>query len=204
MTSAAILLVISAPSGGGKTTVCQNLLATNANFRRAITCTTRSPRTGEKDGVDYYFLAPETFEQKVHENLFLEHANVYQFRYGTLKSEVLNHLRAGRDVLIALDVQGVATLQKRAQADPELRAALVTVFITPPSVEILDERLRKRGTDSEAVRQRRLSVAKEEIAQWPHFDYLVISSSIAEDQQRMQAIVDAEKLKTSRVKNFSV
>ncbi len=204
MTSAAILLVISAPSGGGKTTVCQNLLATNANLRRAITCTTRAPRAGEKDGVDYYFLTPETFEQKVQANLFLEHANVYQFHYGTLKSEVLNHLRAGRDVLIALDVQGVATLQKRAQEDPELRAALVTVFITPPTIEVLAERLRKRGTDSEEVRQRRLSAAKDEIAQWPHFDYLVISSSIAEDQRRMQAIVDAEKLKSSRVKNFTV
>lgn len=204
MNSAAILLVISAPSGGGKTTVCQNLLATNANLRRAITCTTRAPRAGEKDGVDYYFLAPDTFEQKVQANQFLEHANVYQFRYGTLKSEVLNHLRAGRDVLIAMDVQGVATLQKRAQEDPELRTALVTAFITPPSVEILEERLRNRGTDSEEVRQRRLSAAKAEIAQWPHFDYLVVSSTIAEDQRRMQAIVDAEKLKTSRVKNFSV
>jgi guanylate kinase len=202
MKRSAILLVISAPSGGGKTTVCQQLLGANAAMRRAVTCTTRTPRTGEKDGVDYYFLTPETFEQNVQAGLFLEHATVYQHRYGTLKSEVQNHLRAGRDVLLAMDVQGVATLKQRAKADAELSGALVTAFITPLSIDVLAERLRKRGTDSEEVRQRRLGAAKDEIARWPIFDYLIVSSTIAEDMRRMQSILEVEKLKSSRVTHF--
>jgi len=196
--ASAVLLVISAPSGGGKTTVCQQLLAANPNLTRAVTCTTRAPRAGEKDGVDYYFMAAARFEEEVQAGLFLEHATVYQYRYGTLKSEVINHLRAGRDVLLSMDVQGVATMQRRAREEPELGKALVTVFLTPPSLEVLAERLRKRGTDATEVRERRLSVAREEIARWQSFDYLVVSTTIAEDMRRMQAILEAEKMKSSR------
>lgn len=204
MTRSALLILISAPSGGGKTTVCQQLLAANSNLCRAITCTTRAPRKGEQDGVDYYFLTPEKFAQDVQNSLFLEHATVYQYRYGTLRSEVLQNLRAGRDVLLSVDVQGVATIRQRAQEDAELRKALITVFLTPPSIEVLAERLRKRGTDSEEVRQRRLGAAKDEIACWPSFDYLVISSSIAEDTRQMQAIIEVEKMKSSRISSFEV
>jgi guanylate kinase len=148
--------------------------------------------------VDYYFMAAARFEEEVQAGLFLEHATVYQYRYGTLKSEVINHLRAGRDVLLSMDVQGVATMQRRAREEPELGKALVTVFLTPPSLEVLAERLRKRGTDATEVRERRLSVAREEIARWQSFDYLVVSTTIAEDMRRMQAILEAEKMKSSR------
>ena len=202
--SNALLLVISAPSGGGKTTVCQQLLAANPNLIRAVTCTTRAPRAGERRGVDYHFLAPDAFQEDVGAGLFLEYATVYQYRYGTRKSEVVDHLRAGRDVLLSMDVQGVATLRARAREDPELGRALVTVFLTPPSLEVLTERLRKRGTDTEEVRQRRLSVAREEIARWPSFDYLVISTSIAEDLRRMQTILEAEKMKSTRIAPWPV
>ena len=203
-TKNALLLVISAPSGGGKTTVCQQLLGANPNLVRAVTCTTRAPRAGERHGVDYYYLAPDAFQRDVEAGLFLEHATVYQYRYGTRKAEVINHLRAGRDVLLSMDVQGVATLRQRAREEAELGRALVTVFLTPPSLEVLAERLRKRGTDTEEVRQRRLGVAREEIARWPSFDYLVFSTSIAEDLRRMQAILEAEKMKSARTAPWPV
>jgi guanylate kinase len=130
---------------------------------------------------------------------FLEHATVYGNSYGTLKSEVLGKLRQGNDVLLNVDVQGAATIRDKAQDDPELRAALVTVFLTPPSLAVLEERLRKRGTDSQAVIQKRLSVARQEIAQWKHFDYLLLSGSITEDLRRMQAIIEAEQMRTARL-----
>jgi guanylate kinase len=193
-----LLLVLSAPSGGGKTTVCQQLLAANPNLSRAITCTTRSLRTGEQAGVDYYFMDAAEFQQRIQAGHFLEHATVYGNSYGTLKSELLEKIRQGKDVLLAVDVQGAATLREQAAQDPELQKALVTVFLTPQSLKVLEERLRRRGTDSEAVRQERLDLARQEIAQWKLFDYLVISTTVAEDVRRMQAIIEAEKMRSSR------
>jgi guanylate kinase len=194
-----LLVLISAPSGGGKTTLCQQLLASRPDMTRAVTCTTRAPRDGERDTIDYYFLDAASFLKRVQAGNFLEHATVYGHSYGTLKSEVLGKLRQGRDVLLTVDVQGAATIRARANEDPELGRALVSVFLTPPSINVLEERLRKRGTDSPAVIQKRLSVARQEIAQWKHFDYLLISGTIGEDLRRMLAIVEAEKIRSSRV-----
>jgi guanylate kinase len=193
-----LLIVLSAPSGGGKTTLCNQLLAARPDVARAITCTTREPREGEQDGVDYFFLDAASFLKRVQSGNFLEHATVFGHSYGTLKSEVLSKLRLGKDVLLNVDVQGASTIRQRAETDPEIQRALVSVFLTPPSMTILEERLRRRGTDSDAVIQKRLSVARSEIAQWKHFDYLIISHSVAEDLARMQAIVEAEKMKASR------
>ena len=194
-----LLVLISAPSGGGKTTLCQQLLAARPQMTRAVTCTTRPPRAGERDGVDYIFLDPGSFLKRVHAGNFLEHATVYGNSYGILKAEVLGKLRQGRDVLLNVDVQGAATIREKAQEDPELKRALVSVFLTPPSMGIVEERLRKRGTDSEAVIQKRLSVARQEISQWKNFDYLLLSASIPEDLRRMLAIVEAEKMRSVRV-----
>jgi guanylate kinase len=193
-----LLVLISAPSGGGKTTLCQQLLAARRQMTRAITCTTRAPRHGEQDGVDYFFLDADSFLKRVQAGNFLEHATVYGNSYGILKGEVLGKLRQGKDVLLNVDVQGAATIRQRAEEDAELKRALVTVFLTPPSLDILEERLRKRGTDSSPVIQKRLGVARQEIAQWKHFDYLLISSTIGEDLRRMQAIVEAEKMRPAR------
>ncbi len=193
-----LLIVVSAPSGGGKTTLCQQLLAQDPNMVRAVTCTTRPPRPGEQDGVDYYFLDAATFLKRVQAGDFLEHATVYGNSYGTLRSEVLGKLRQGRDVVLNVDVQGAAAIRDKALADAELGAALVTVFLTPSSLAILEKRLRKRGADSEGAIQKRLSVARQEIAQWKNFGYLLISTTIAEDLRRMQAIVAAEKMRGSR------
>jgi len=193
-----LLVVISAPSGGGKTTLCQQLLAARPEMTRAVTCTTRPPRKGEQDGVDYYFLEAGAFLKRVQAGHFLEHATVYGHSYGTLKAEVLDKLRQGRDVLLNVDVQGAATIRQKAQEDTELRRALVSVFLTPPTMEMVEGRLRKRGTDAEAVIQKRLGVARQEIAQWKNFDYLLLSSTIPEDVRRMLAILEAEKLRSVR------
>lgn len=193
-----LLVVISAPSGGGKTTLCEQLLGARPQMTRAVTCTTRPPRQGEQDGVDYYFLDAASFLKRVQAGNFLEHATVYGHSYGILKSEVLGKLRQGRDVLLNVDVQGAATIREKAQEDLELKRALVSVFLTPSSMENLEGRLRKRATDAEAVIQKRLSVARQEIAQWKHFDYLLISATIPEDLRRMVAILEAEKMRSTR------
>ena len=193
-----MLVVISAPSGTGKTTLCEQTLAARPNMSRAITCTTRDPRAGEKDGQDYYFLDAGDFLKRVQAGNFLEHATVYGNSYGTLKSEVLSKLRLGKDVLLNVDVQGAAAIRTHAEQDAELKPALVTVFLTPPSIGILEARLKKRGQDSQQTIAKRLSVARQEIAQWKNFDYLIVSSSIAEDVRRLQAILDAEQMKHGR------
>jgi guanylate kinase len=151
------------------------------------------------DGVDYYFLDATSFLKRVQAGNFLEHATVFGHSYGILKSEILNKLRQGKDVLLNVDVQGAATVRDRAESDPELKVALVQVFLTPPSLNILEDRLKRRGTDSTQVIQKRLGVAKQEIAQWKNFDYLIISTSIAEDLRRMQSILEAEKMRVARL-----
>jgi guanylate kinase len=193
-----LLLLISAPSGGGKTTLCQQLLSTRPQMVRAVTCTTRVPRPGERDGVDYYFLDATNFLKRVQAGNFLEHATVFGHSYGTLKSEVLGKLRQGNDVLLNVDVQGAASIRERALEDPELKRALVTLFLSPVSLAVLEERLRKRATDSPAVIQKRLAVARQEIAQWKNFDYLIMSGTVAEDLRRALAIVEAEKMRSAR------
>ncbi len=196
--SAPLLILISAPSGAGKTTLCDRLLAAQPNLTRAITCTTRAPRKGEKNGVDYHFFTAEEFLKRLHAGNFLEHAQVFGNSYGLLKSELLGKLRTGKDVLLNVDVQGAATIRAQAEDEPELRRALVTIFLTTSSVEILAERLKKRGADAEAVVQKRLAVARQEIAQWKNFDYLLISGTKQEDLRRTLAIIEAEKLRVAR------
>jgi guanylate kinase len=198
--TASLLVLISAPSGGGKTTLCEQVLAADPNAVRAVTCTTRNPRPGEKDGVDYHFLDPQEFQKKVEAGEFLEHATVYGNRYGTLKGEVLDKLSQGKDILLSVDIQGAETLAERTRSDSDLRLALISVFITPASMEILEERLRRRAKDSEETIAQRLSVARAELAHWNRFDYLILSTTVAEDLRRMQAIMAAEKMRNCRVR----
>jgi guanylate kinase len=195
-----LLIVISAPSGGGKTTLCQQLLARHPEMTRAVTCTTRPPRAGEIEGRDYYFIGEDEFSRRVQAGSFLEHARVFDQSYGTPKSEVLDKLRKGRDVLLNIDIQGAATVCERAGADADLRRALVTVFLTPPTLRQLEERLRRRGSDAPAQLRKRLGVARHETGQWTKFQYLIVSTTIAEDLRRMETIIEAERMRAGRSK----
>jgi guanylate kinase len=193
-----LLVLISAPSGAGKTTLVRQILAARPNMKRAVTCTTRPPRPDERDGVDYHFLTEAQFQKGLRTRKFIEHAKVYGFSYGLLRSEVINKLRAGTDVLINVDVQGVATIRGKAVNEPELKRSLVTIFLTPRSLTELEQRLRRRGTDSEKVIARRLRAAKRELKQWGRFDYLLISDTMESDLRQALAIIDAEKMRCAR------
>ncbi|MBN2507513.1 MAG: guanylate kinase [Verrucomicrobia bacterium] len=199
MARAPLLLILSAPSGGGKTTLGQRLLQTCPGLERAVTCTTRTPRPGERDGVDYHFLSPAVFGRQVRAGQFLEHATVHGHRYGTREREVTDRLARGCDVLLIIDVQGAAAVRARAAAHPALRNALVTVFLTPPSFAALEQRLRGRGTDPERAIQRRLRTARAELERWRDFDYLILSASPDDDLGRARAILTAEQLRPQRI-----
>lgn len=187
--SRALLIVISAPSGAGKTTLCENVRAAMPSIQRAITCTTRAPRDGEEDGVDYYFLGEDEFLARVEGSEFLENAEVYGNHYGVLKSELCAKLAAGNDVLLNIDVQGAATVRERAVTDPVLSEAFVTVFLCPPNLEELGSRLRGRSSDSDDVIAERMDIAKDEIAQSHLFDYTLTSGTREEDLAEMLKII---------------
>jgi guanylate kinase len=152
------------------------------------------------NGVDYHFIDESTFETRAKMGAFLEHANVYGRRYGTLQESVVAQLQSGRDVLLNIDVQGAATVRELACKEPWLERGLVTLFMTPPNLEELEQRLRGRGTDSEEVMGRRLAEARREIAVADSFDYLILSGTREMDLQRAEAIYQAERLRMTRVK----
>jgi guanylate kinase len=193
-----VLLLISAPSGAGKTTVCERLLANTPGLEQVVTCTTRRPRGTERDGVDYHFLTSGEFARRVAAGEFLEHATVYGQSYGTLRASVFEPLQAGRDLLLTLDVQGTASVRALAAADPGLGRSLVTVFLVPPSLAELERRLVGRGQDVPGVIRRRLAAARAEMAHWRQFDYLAVSRSITDTLRRVAAIYAAEKMRPVR------
>lgn len=191
-----ILFVISAPSGGGKSTLLQ-LLKPKADFVYSVSCTTRPPRPGEVHGKDYYFLSPEEFEQRMLVGDFLEHARVHNHRYGTLRETVNQSLRAGDDVLIDVDVQGAAAI--RHNADAEIRQSLVDVFLMPASVQELRRRLLKRGTESNEQLELRLRNAVAEMAEWQSYRYLILSDQPEDDYDNFRAIMLAERMRSHRM-----
>jgi guanylate kinase len=191
-----ILFVISAPSGTGKSTLCENLRAT-PDFIYSISCTTRPPRPGEQNDVDYHFLSKEDFLHRIETGEMLEYALVHGNYYGTLKATVKEALEHGTDVLLDIDVQGAATIRKTD--DAMVRDSLVDVFIMPPTIEELEKRLRKRGTETEEQVQQRLSTGREESKLWRLYKYTILSGSMEEDLTKFRAIMRAERYLSRRL-----
>jgi guanylate kinase len=196
-----LLCVVSGPSGSGKTTLCRRFSESDAGAVYAVSATTRVPREGERDGVDYYFLDRSEFEAGIARGDFLEHAEVHGRLYGTLRSEVLGHLAAGRDVLMDLDVQGAALV--RGCDDPEIRAALVDVFILLPGDEELVKRLRGRGTETPEELDLRLHNAREESRHWPEYRYTLVSSDRETDFETFRSILVGERCRSRRLRIVS-
>jgi guanylate kinase len=190
-----LLLVVSAPSGTGKTTLSARLLAEFDNIDYSVSCTTRAPREGEIDGEDYWFITEEEFSRKVEAGEFLEHANVHGCRYGTLKAAVLDGFAAGRDVLMDIDIQGAAQIREQVQHaaphDP-LRRGFVDVFLAPPSIEVLRKRLTGRGKDEIAVIERRMKQAESELQRWHEYQYYILNDRLDASYDALRAILLAE------------
>ena len=191
-----IVFVISAPSGGGKSTLLR-MLGDEPDFVYSVSCTTRQPRAGEVDGRDYHFLSVEEFERRVAADEFLEHALVHGNRYGTLKQTVQESLSAGHDVLMDVDIQGAA--QIRANADARINGALVDIFLMPPNMAELERRLRRRNTETAEQLALRLSNAAGEMAQWRSYRYAIISGSPMDDFENFRSIMLAERMRSERM-----
>ena len=191
-----ILFVISAPSGTGKSTLCESLRAT-PDFIYSISCTTRAPRQGEENGIDYHFLSRDDFQQRIDRDEMLEYAEVHGNYYGTLKETVREALEQGTDVLLDIDVQGAAAIRKIE--DPMVRESLVDVFIMPPTIDELERRLRKRGTETEEQVQQRLETGREESKLWRLYKYTILSGSMEEDLTKFRAIMRAERYLSRRL-----
>jgi guanylate kinase len=187
-----LMLVLSSPSGAGKTTLSRKLLASDASVTMSISTTTRAPRSGEEEGKDYFFVAPGAFTQMADGGAFLEHALVFGHHYGTPKEPVLAALARGRDVLFDIDWQGTQQLRQQAGDD------LVSIFVLPPSHEELERRLRARAQDAEDVVQARMAKANNEISHWAEYDYVVINDDLESTLTKIRTILDAERMKRGR------
>jgi len=170
------------------------------NLGFSVSCTTRAPRPGELDGREYYFISKEEFNSKRDKNLFIEYAEVHGNFYGTLKSEVIDKVSAGYDVLMDIDVQGALQIKKCAENDELLAKSLELVFIGPPSFSELERRLRFRATETEEAIQLRLQNAESELEQWREYEYLIINDNLDDAVMEMKAFMDIMHKKTQRLR----
>jgi guanylate kinase len=196
-----VAVIVSGPSGTGKSTVCDELKKLVPDLGFSISCTTRSPRPGEEDGREYYFISRDEFKSKIDKNLFIEYAEVHGNFYGTLRSEVIDRVSAGRDVVLDIDVQGAMQIKKYAEGDELLADSLELVFIGPPSFEELENRLRSRATETEEAIQLRLKNAESELEQWHKYEYLIINNELDEAVSDMKAFLDIMHKSTKRLTN---
>lgn len=185
-------IILSAPSGGGKTTIARRLLDRRSDVGYSVSCTTRSPRPRERDGIDYQFLTREEFVRRRELGEFAESAEVHGNLYGTLRSEISRVLSAGRHVIMDIDVQGARQLR-------QVFPGSVTVFVLPPSGEVLLERLRKRQTESPQQLVKRLNSALEELRAVEEYEYVVVNDELENAVLRVEAILDAEVVSRERV-----
>lgn len=186
-----ILFVVSSPSGGGKGTLIQRVLKQVPNLSYSVSFTTRAPRNGEVDGREYFFVSTERFEEMVANQEFLEWAHVHSKRYGTARQQVVREIAEGRDIILEVDVQGAASVRS-------LIADSVSIFILPPSFEILKQRLQARGTDSPEELELRLRNAPMEMKDYSAFQYVILNDDLDRAANQMSAIVHAERARLSR------
>jgi guanylate kinase len=187
-----LMLVLSSPSGAGKTSIAKALLQSEPNLVLSVSATTRAPRPGEEDGVDYSFVSVPQFEAMRTEKAFLEHARVFDNYYGTPRAHVERQLSIGNDVLFDIDWQGTQQLRENARDD------LVSIFILPPTLAELERRLRGRAQDPEDVVRKRMARASDEMSHWPEYDYIIVNTDLDSSIAQVRNILSAERLKRAR------
>ena len=189
-----LMLVLSSPSGAGKTSICKKILETDDNLVMSISYTTRPKRKSEEDGKDYIFIKKKKFDELDSKNYFVESALVFDHFYGTPKSFIEKNIKKGKDILFDIDWQGAQKLADFSKND------VVSIFILPPSNKVLLERLKKRNEDSNEIVKKRMSKAKSEISHWIEYDYVIINHEISESAEEVKAILNAERKKRIRQK----
>ncbi|HEY7670446.1 MAG TPA: guanylate kinase [Hyphomicrobium sp.] len=192
-----LLLVLSSPSGAGKTTLARRLIAADGEIAMSVSVTTRSPRPGEVDGRDYHFVDEATFKRMREAGELLEWARVFDNFYGTPRAPVETAIAKGRDILFDIDWQGAQQLSEKMKHD------VVRVFILPPSADVLAERLRTRAQDPETAVRRRMAQASDEISHWPEYDYVIVNAELDASLAGVSAILAAERLKRERLDGLS-
>lgn len=194
-----LMLVLSSPSGAGKTTISRELLKRDSALSLSISATTRPKRPAETDGDDYLFVGEDQFNRMAEAGEFLEHANIFGHFYGTPRAPVEEALAEGRDILFDIDWQGT----QQIGGDPVLGNDLVSVFVLPPSTEELEARLRRRAQDPEEVVQQRMSKAADEMSHYFEYQYIIVNVDIDESVRAVQSIIDAERTKRMRLKGVA-
>ena len=187
-----MMIVLSSPSGAGKTTLTRKLLSENPHMSMSVSATTRQARSGEVDGIDYYFVDKRRFEEMREAGEFLEHAKVFDNYYGTPRGPVESALAQGRDIIFDIDWQGAQQLTQAAADD------LVKIFILPPDMQQLEERLRSRAQDSDVVIAKRMSKSENEISHWAEYDYVIVNDTLDEALAELRTILSAERLRRKR------
>ncbi len=187
------MFIIEAPSGTGKNTVINEILKNDPNIKFSVSVTTRKPREGEVDGVDYYFVTDEQYDEFIAQDAFYEHVDSqYGPRYGTLRSEVDSFINVGQDVIFDMDWAGARQMREKAGAD------VVTIYLLPPSIKELRQRLINRGTDSMEVIEQRMGIIYEKIKHWDEFDYVIVNVDLKETVIKIQKIISGERMKRVR------
>ncbi len=193
-----LLIILSSPSGAGKSTLSRRVLEDDPEVVFSVSATTRPPRPGEIDGTDYFFKSRDEFEALVNSGGMLEHAEVFGNYYGTPLDPVVRSIESGRDVLFDVDWQGGQQIRNSA-----LKESVVSIFILPPSIASLEERLKKRGQDSDEVVQSRMSQSRSEISHWAEYDYVLINDDLDRAEEELRSILIAERLRRDRRPDLS-